>query len=101
MKPSSRRGAARQTGAATRRAAREIRGAASDIAQSVEAKRARMRARAALNALAKAASAAGALIRAAWRTSGSHVRTFGSSREAGPRGARARPAPRAVAGPPR
>jgi hypothetical protein len=74
-----------------------MRGAASEIAQSAEAKRALFRARAALKALAKAASAAGALVRAAWRTSGSHARAFGSSREARALRARARRAARTAA----
>lgn len=65
----------------SRRAAREVRGAAADIARSAEAKRVRMHARQAVSSLGKAATAAGALIRTAWRKSGEHARAFGGSRE--------------------
>jgi hypothetical protein len=51
------------------------------VASSAEAQRAINRARLAVDALAEAATAAGALIRAAWRASKGRARVFGQSRE--------------------
>jgi hypothetical protein len=59
----------------------EARRAASEVATSAEARRAMARARHAVKALGDAATAATALIRAAWRTSGGRARAFGQSRE--------------------
>lgn len=74
-------GTLRQTKAVFGRAGREARRAAADVAASAEAKRAMLRARSAVDALAKAAAATGALVGAAWRTSGGHARRFTTSAE--------------------
>jgi hypothetical protein len=81
-KPTARKtGTLRQTKAVFGRAGREARLAAADVAASAEAKRAMRRARGAVDALARAATATGALIQAAWRTSGGHARRFTTSAE--------------------
>jgi hypothetical protein len=51
------------------------------VASSAEVRRAVTRAREAVRALGKAATAAAAAIRAAWRTGGSHTRMFAQSHE--------------------
>jgi hypothetical protein len=66
---------------AARKAGREARRAATDVAGSAEAQRAINRARLAVRVFGKAATAAAALVSAAWRASEGHARAFGHSRE--------------------